>query len=590
MSEMDTVILSRPTASLEEIQQGWHELQLRVSQLEAERNTLEQENKTLRLLLERVIEHRQKSHSELVLLLSGLVSKLPINDVGVIVSRLVEHNSHVSEVCAALAKGKAGAALPQPAVLKALDQTKRELVAAVKQAVEELIELDPPLEAEVLRSWVTKPEHFFSPAAVRANRCFVKGQLPRERIVREFGEAALVFFNDMTTDPRFNPRPKPEEIVLSFKSDFPTLLQQETALPAEKRAQLHGLYEKVQRCKSATEAARLQRHLFLKLSFLLELLHYYENQNTESPEGVFAQRLPALIEQLVVAGPRDQLDEKLIVEAESLLAFVLSHDHRLMVINNVGKGGALGKTLKFVLRLRAEKAAAENPTLMGEIVPDFIKHLIPPAPQRPPPPAELAALLRLIRPELQRLVVITLMSSERLRREEAEALGRAVARELGLKELETEPRGAAALPPELERQMAWERIKELIARRSDPSVIANAIRDRLHTKYDAEEIRQSWLVLIEVDPISLIRIFCQLPYLPDGRTDPVARAAMETYVSRLMHEKYAATYHKVLNSLKNMFRAKPDSPTLVNFLALVRWLDAEAAARMSGEIGMAAAH
>ena len=57
----------RATApSLDEIQEGWHELTLRVGQLEAEKAALEQDNKTLKFLLERVIEHRQKSHNELV--------------------------------------------------------------------------------------------------------------------------------------------------------------------------------------------------------------------------------------------------------------------------------------------------------------------------------------------------------------------------------------------------------------------------------------------------------------------------------------------------------------------------------------------
>jgi len=112
-------------ASVEEIQQGWQELQTRVGQLEAERSALEHENKALRFLLERIIEHRQKSHGELVLLLTGLVSKLPINDVGVIVSKLVEHNAHVSEVCTALVKGKAEASLPHRRFLKALNQTKQ---------------------------------------------------------------------------------------------------------------------------------------------------------------------------------------------------------------------------------------------------------------------------------------------------------------------------------------------------------------------------------------------------------------------------------------------------------------------------------
>src|SRR5215469_3823228 len=127
-----------PLTTADEIQKGWQDLRLRVEKLEAERTSLEQENKSLRQLLERSIEHRQTSHSELVLLLTGLVSKLPMNDVGVIVSRLVEHNANVSEVCAALIKGKADAPLPQPAVLKALDQTKRELSAAVKAAVDGL--------------------------------------------------------------------------------------------------------------------------------------------------------------------------------------------------------------------------------------------------------------------------------------------------------------------------------------------------------------------------------------------------------------------------------------------------------------------
>jgi hypothetical protein len=38
-----------------------------------------------------------------------------------------------------------------------------------------------------------------------------------------------------------------------------------------------------------------------------------------------------------------------------------------------------------------------------------------------------------------------------------------------------------------------------------------------------------------------------------------------------------------------MYRAKPDAPTLVNFLALVRWVDPEAANRLSAQVGMAVA-
>jgi len=159
---------------------------------------------------------------------------------------------------------------------------------------------------------------------------------------------------------------------------------------------------------------------------------------------------------------------------------------------------------------------------------------------------------------------------------------------LNLTGVEIETKASVAISPEMQRQRAWDNIKELITRRADPCAVAAAIRDRLHAVYDADEVRQSWITLTEADPISLIRVFCQLPYLADGRTDPVARAVMETYITRLMHEKYAAIYHKVANSLKNMFKANANSPTLVNFLALVKWLDPQAATKLHADIGMPA--
>ena len=581
----DTVIFTRPVVTVEEIQQGWHELKLRVDQLEAENDALDTEGKALRFLIERVIEHRQKSHSELVILLTSLVTKLPINDVGVVISKLVEHNAAVSEMCAALAKGKADTTMAQPALLKALDQTKQELTNGIKLAIEELIHLDPPLEPGLLRGLALKPDLFFTPGVVRASRCYVKGQLPRERILKSFGEEALGCFNDMTTDAKRNPRPKAEEIVLSFRNDFESLLQQLPALPADQRGALQVLHQQVQRSKAATDEARAQKNIFYKLSFLLELLHYYENQSTEAPDVIFASRLPVLIEQLILPGGEDRLDEKLILQAEALLAHIISPDHRLMVVNNVGKTGETGRTLKYVLRFRVEENAAQNPTVLNEIIPEFIKHLIPP--QKPPPASVLVSLLRMVRPELQRLIVRSIMASDRLRKETAETLGRALGQELGLVGLEAELKVSAFASLESEQQIAWQKIKGLIASRSEPSEIAAAIRDRLHARYDAEEAKQSWITLTEAEPISLIRVFCQLPYLADGRTDPVARAVMETYVTRLMHEKYAATYHKVLNSLKNMFKANAQSPTLLNFVALVKWLDAGAAQKLSNDLGMA---
>ncbi len=63
---------------------------------------------------------------------------------------------------------------------------------------------------------------------------------------------------------------------------------------------------------------------------------------------------------------------------------------------------------------------------------------------------------------------------------------------------------------------------------------------------------------------------------------------METCVSRITHKKYASTYHKVLTGCRNLHKAKTDSPTLVNFLALVRWVDAETANRIGTDVGIQA--
>ena len=569
-------------ASVDEVQKGWHELTLRVKQLEAEKTAMERENKALRLLLERVIEHRQKSHGELVLLLTSLVGKLPLNDVGAIISRLVEHNSNVSHALATLVKGTVEAGVPPPAAMKTLENTKRDLAAGLKPLIDELVRWEAPLEPEWVKSIAEDPDVFFTPRMVRANRCFVKGQLARERIVRDFGEEAMVFFNDMTTDPKLNPNPKRDEIVLNFRSDFEAVLQQYPAVAANKRTELMALYQSVQRSKSPSPEGHAMRIAFQKLSFLIELLHYYEHQNTEAADVIFAQRLPPLVEQLVLAGPQEGLDEKLIELAEKLLAFVINPDHRHMVINNIGKGSSLGKTLKYVLRLRLDKASDQD-----DAVPEFVRHLIPPPPQKAPSVEAVVPTLRLLSPEMQRHVVRSLMSCDRLRRSEADALGRSIAAALSLQGLDEEVKAhEPAISPEKERQLAWDRIHDQIRNRADPAAVAAVIRERLNAKYDADEIRASWMTLIAADPISLIKIFCQIPYRADGKTDSIARPVIETYVSRLTHEKYLSTYKKIVNSLKNMFHAKPDSPTLLNFLALVRWVSPEAANKLCADIGV----
>jgi len=569
-----------PAASLDEVQQGWHALRSRVELLESSKAAVERENKLLRELLERAMEHRQKSHSELVLLLTGLVSRLPLNDVGVIVSKLMEHNTNLCQYLAALTKGAADAPLPQPAVLQTLEQTRRNLQSAIKPLVQQLLELDTPFEPDLLKGLLMHPEEFFSPQFVRANRCFLKSQVPRERVLREFGAEALVFFNDMTTDPKLNPRPKQEEIVLAFRSDFETVFQQNPGLLPQKRQELLALYQRVARSRSGGEQAQQQRLALQKLSFLIELLYYYEHQNTEPADVIFAQRLPALLEQLVLTDAQGIPAAKLVEEGEDLLKFVINPDHRLMIINNIGKSDAAARTLKYLLRLRAEKAPDPEQVSL-----EFSRHLLTALAQRPSP-ENLTPMLRLLKPERQRLVVRAIMHSDRLRKTEAETLGKALASQLGMPNLADEPQPHVLVSPEVERQMAWARVKDLIAHRADAAAVAAAIRERLNAKYDAEEIRQSWLALTEAHPLALIRIFSQFPYLPNGKTDPIARTVMEIYLTRLLHQKYASTYHKVVNSLKNMFKAKPDAPTLMNFLALVRWVSPEAADKMCADIGM----
>jgi hypothetical protein len=263
------------------------------------------------------------------------------------------------------------------------------------------------------------------------------------------------------------------------------------------------------------------------------------------------------------------------------MGFVLNPDHRQMIINNLGKAGGQARTLKYVLRLRSDRVIEPE-----QAAAEFVKHLLPPPPQKAPAPETFAEAIRLLKPAMQKLIIRSILTSERLRRTEAENLAKGVGEALGLKELAEEAKAQLAVPPEVERRMAWEKIKDMIARRTECNTVATAIRDRLNAKYDADEVRQSWLALTEADPISLIRIFCQIPYRADGKTDSIARPVIETYVSRLMHEKYAATYKKVVTSLRNMFTAKPDSPTLLNFLTLVRWVEPGAANKLSGDIGM----
>jgi hypothetical protein len=442
------------------------------------------------------------------------------------------------------------------------------------------MQMDTPIEPGILEQVAHDPEAFFSPPAVRTWRCFVKGQVPRERVIREFGEATLCCFRDMTTDPRLNPRPKPDEIVLAFKEDAESAIPGETSLSGEQKDKLLQLLRRVQRSKGTQAEARKQRSGFQKLSFFIELLHYYEHQNTEPADVVFAQRLPGLIEQL--AASQEELEENSIKQAEDLLALIANPDHRQMVINNVGKAGGIARTLKFVLTFRAQ--IVDSPDLVAT---EFVRHFLPAQGAKAPHPDRLTPILRLMPEAMQKVVLRALQHSDRMRREEADNLTKALATELGIQNLD-EGKPQEAVLPEVDREMAWARIKDMIAQRANATALANAIRDRLNSHYDSEEIRQSWVVLTEADPMTFIRVFCQLPYLPNGKTDPISKPVMESYLTRLVHEKYAATYHRVLLSLKNIFKTKPDSPTLLTFMALVKWASPEAAVKIAEDVGIPA--
>jgi hypothetical protein len=561
-----------PVPSLEDIQREWPDLTLRIQQSETECRALEHENKALRGLIEKIVEHRKKSHGELVNLITTLVTKLPINDVGVIVSRLVEHSNAVNEVSAALIHGKNDENILQPVILKLLDKVRRDLLAAIRPLVEELIRLEAPLDPAMLLGLVEKPDSFFAPANLRACRAFVKGQVPREQIVRDFGEDALAFFKDLTTDPKHNPRPRQEEIMLAFRPDFEELLRQDTHLAAPKRAELAALYQRVRHSRES----RPQKMAFLKLSFVLELLHYYNNQSTESPDVVFAQRLPPLVEQLVVTGETDQLDEQLIQQAEQLLGHVINADYRQSIVNNFGKAGGAARTLRFVLTFRAA-IFTEHDSVTG----DFVRHLV--AGQKTPASGPIVAILRLLPPEAQKVIVRALLNTDRLRREDAEVLAKDLIKQLGLPALPASP---AASSSDKTQIGPWDIIKELIVHHASPQEITAAVRKQLHAKYDSDEVKHSWLVLSESDPMTLVRVFCLLPYLPDGQTDPIARAVLESFANRLTHEKYATAYGKVIHALKNLYKVKADSPALINFVALLKWVDPASADKVTHDIGM----
>ena len=262
-----------------------------------------------------------------------------------------------------------------------------------------------------------------------------------------------------------------------------------------------------------------------------------------------------------------------------MLALVISSDYRKSIINNLGKAGGLARTLRYTLAFRVEKLSDIDPLTI-----ECIKHLIPQG--KAPAPAAIIAVLRLFNPPMQQACIRTISATDRLRKEDAEKLAKAVAKELGMEEIVSRINQQSNLPPERERQLAWDHIKDLIGSRTTPVEIIAAIRKRLGGRYDADEVKACWLVLTESDPMIFVRVYCLFPYLANGQSDPLARAILETFANRLTHEKYAAIYTKVVTALRNLFKVKADSPALVNFINLVKWVDPHSAEKISKDIGM----
>ena len=297
----------------------------------------------------------------------------------------------------------------------------------------------------------------------------------------------------MTTDSNRNPHPKREEIALGFRQDFEALLAQNPAFAPDKRQALLRFIRKSSAASGPAEAGP-QKNAFQRLSFIIELLHYYEHQNTEAPDAVFAMSLPGLIEQLVLGSSPDSLDEKLITAAEGLLVYIASPDHRLMVINNIGKGGGVARTLRFVLRLRAEKVIEDDPE---QVIPEFIRHLIPT--QKPPPAQALVAVLRLVGPEAQRAIVKALLRFDWIGHDEGDTLA-GVATDLGLQGLVEEVKAQASVSPEVQCNNNVDKVKQMLAARRRRHHDSRRRPARLNAKYDSDEIRQSWITLTESDP------------------------------------------------------------------------------------------
>jgi len=152
------------------------------------------------------------------------------------------------------------------------------------------------------------------------------------------------------------------------------------------------------------------------VSLLLELLHYYENQNTEAPDAVFASGCRPH-RAVGAQRPQDKLDERLITQAEGLLAYVITPEHRQWWLTTWAKPAE-------PRRASIRHASARGKVLASD--PDTSFAISSNTSSRPEsaPARSLVPVLSLIPADMQLLVIVGIMDCDRIRKPEAEALAK----------------------------------------------------------------------------------------------------------------------------------------------------------------------
>ncbi len=198
-----------PVPSVEEIQKAWRELTLKVGQLDAELTAAQQDNKVLRSLMERMIEHRQRSHSELI-----THSHRPRRQIAP--QRPRRHRLAAGRAQRA---GRRGFRQPCQGENRGRSAAARHPEGAGENQARPRHRLEGPPPG----NWRGSTRHsrpasssrssssrtpFSRPPSSAPPAVTSRATSPRERVVKEFGEEALVFFKDLTTDVEIQSAPQ----------------------------------------------------------------------------------------------------------------------------------------------------------------------------------------------------------------------------------------------------------------------------------------------------------------------------------------------------------------------------------------------